>query len=205
MSINESLFPRIHPLAPQLHRPFWSVIIPAYNRPDYLAECLASVLGQAPSLQEMQILVVDDCSPTDLKKTVDAIAPGRVEYYRHPENLGNAHTFNSGLQKATGHWIHLLHDDDWVLPNFYQKLQRSLCEQPEIVGAACCRYVITDSNRNWISLSNLHRSISGILHDWLSIVAVNNPLNPPAVVIKRSVYEHIGGYHCGFIHSVGED
>ncbi|CAN1209280.1 hypothetical protein TUMEXPCC7403_03590 [Tumidithrix helvetica PCC 7403] len=205
MSINESLFPRINPVDPHLQRPFWSVIIPAYNRPDYLAECLESVLAQAPSPEDMQILVVDDCSPKELEKTVQEMGKGRVEYYRHFQNRGNAHTFNTGLQKSTGHWIHVLHDDDWVLPNFYQKFQRSLLSQPETVGAVCCRYVISDSNRNWTWLSELHRLTSGILQDWLSIIAVNNPLNPPAVAIKRSVYEHLGGYHCGFMNGNGED
>ncbi|MEE3718794.1 glycosyltransferase family 2 protein [Tumidithrix elongata RA019] len=204
MSINESLFPRIYPVAPNLPRPFWSVIVPAYNRPDHLAECLESVLAQALSPEEMQILVIDDCSPTDLEKTVQEIGKGRVEYYRHSQNHGNSFTFNTGLQKSTGQWIHLLHDDDWVLPNFYRKFQRSLLSQPETVGAACCRYAIGDSNRNWICLSELHRSTPGILQDWLSIVAVNNPLSPPAVVIKRKAYEHLGGYHC-FENGCGED
>jgi len=45
-------------------RPFWSVMIPTYNpRADYLEETLHSVLQQNPGPKQMQIEVVDDCSP----------------------------------------------------------------------------------------------------------------------------------------------
>lgn len=202
MSLNPQLFPPIPSLPDNPQRPFWSVVIPTYNRPDYLTQCLNSVLAQAIEPEQMQILVVDDCSATPLKDLVQKVGRGRVQYYRNPRNLHNSATFNVGIQKATGQWIHLLHDDDWVLPGFYHKLQQALTQQPAI-GAACCRYVNTDEvgNRQW--QADLLRPTAGLLRDWLSTIAVGNPLSPPAVVIRRDAYEKVGGY-CPNI-SCGED
>lgn len=202
MSLNEQQFPRILPLPTHAQRPFWSVVIPAYNRPGYLIECLNSVLAQAIAPEQMQILVVDDCSPTPLENLVQKIGRGRVQYYRNLRNLHNSATFNVGIQKATGQWIHLLHDDDWVLPGFYRQLQPELAQQSTI-GAACCRYVNTDDvgNRQW--QSDLLRPTAGLLGNWLATIAVGNPLSPPAVVIRREAYEKVGGY-CPEI-SCGED
>lgn len=202
MTLNAALFPRIDPVAVDRPRPFWSVVIPAYNRPDYLAHCLHSVLAQAPGPDQMQILVVDDCSPTPLATIVQQIGNGRVEYYRNAQNLLNSATFNVGVQRAIGHWIHLLHDDDWVLPGFYATLQPALTAHPD-VGAACCRFAQTDPTGHWMQESEAFRQGAGVLSNWLEKIAIDNPLSPPAVVIRRAAYERLGGYHPGI--ACGED
>ena len=56
---------RIPPVDSQVDRPFWSVMIPTYNRATYLERTLASVLAQDPGPQKMQIEVVDDASTSD--------------------------------------------------------------------------------------------------------------------------------------------
>src|SRR5208282_2916526 len=61
--------PAVAKLAPVRNpgaRPFWSVIVPLYERRTYLKQCLDSVLEQDPGPEEMEILVVDDASPSDL-------------------------------------------------------------------------------------------------------------------------------------------
>jgi protein O-GlcNAc transferase len=188
-------FPKIPAVPADQPRPFWSVVIPTYDRPEWLAHCLTSVLAQAPGPEEMQILVMDDASPTDLAPIIDRISQGRAQYYRSPQNLNQPGIFNLGLQMAVGEWIHLLHDDDWVLPGFYQKMQQALENQPAGIGAACCRYAMTDAVGNWQGVSPSLHPVAGILPRWLHTIGTQNPLNPPAVVVRRSVYETLGGYH----------
>ncbi len=188
-------FPKIPAVPADRPRPFWSVVIPTYNRPHWLAHCLTTVLAQAPDPESMQILVVDDASPIDLAPIVDRIGQGRVQYHRNSQNLNQPGIFNLGLQMAVGEWIHLLHDDDWVLPGFYQKMQQALADQPAGIGAACCRYAMTDAVGNWQGVSPSLNPVAGILPRWLQTIVTKNPLNPPAVVIRRAVYETLGGYH----------
>jgi glycosyltransferase involved in cell wall biosynthesis len=126
-------------LAERGDRPFWSVMIPTYNASGLLKKILRSVLDQDPGPGQMQIAVVDDCSPSGVAaQIVDRVAPGRVEFHRQPSNVGLAANWNGCIERARGHWIHLLHQDDVVLARFYERLGRAGRECPD-AGAAFCR------------------------------------------------------------------
>ena len=86
--------PRIDPVPEGVHRPFWSVMIPTYNRPKMLTETLESVLAQAPGPEEMQIQVCDNYSDVaDIESLVQRVGGGRVEYFRQPKlNSNNGNT-----------------------------------------------------------------------------------------------------------------
>lgn len=195
MSLNPSLFPVIPapPASPQ-PRPFWSVIVPAY-RARYLAHSLRSVLDQDPGPAQMQILVMDDCSPEALEPIVRELGGERIEYVRQQQNLGTYATENAGLRLSRGIWTHVLNDDDWVLPGFYETLERALRDQPDTVGAACCGYVNTDAQGAITWTPPPFRAGAGLLPDWLRTMGSRNPTHPVAVVVRRSVHEHVGGYY----------
>lgn len=190
-------YPKVLPLPPQTDRPFWSVMITAYKRVEYLEQALRSVLVQAPDASQMQIEVVNDGAPeaiqAELAAIVDRVGQGRIDFYRHPKNIGHPHIFNLCIQRARGQWVHLLHDDDWVEPGFYAALQSGIKQRPE-VGAAFCRYQIIDEVGQDDWLSDLHRGTSGILPDWLERIAVHCCVQFPAMTVKREVYETLGGF-----------
>jgi protein O-GlcNAc transferase len=202
MSLNPQLFPIIEPLTADVVRPFWTVIIPAY-KPQFLGQALRSVLEEDPGPQQMQIVVVDDCSPQALEPIVREVAGDRATYIRQEKNLGTYPTQNTGLAHSRGQWIHILNDDDWVLPGFYSTLRASLEKQGPAVGAACCRYVNTDEKGNRTWTAPITRPDAGALQDWLSVIAVSNPTHPVAVVVRRSTHERVGGY-CPSLKSVGD-
>ncbi|HEX6180965.1 MAG TPA: glycosyltransferase, partial [Chitinophagaceae bacterium] len=78
--------PSIAPVSPEIHRPLWSVMIPAYNCAGYLVEALNSVLAQDPGEEIMQIQVVDDCSTdANMRQLVQEVGKGRVEYFRQSQ------------------------------------------------------------------------------------------------------------------------
>jgi Tfp pilus assembly protein PilF len=177
-------------------RPFWSVIITVYNRTDYLLECLVSVLAQWPGAAEMEILVMDDASPSsEIAELVRGLGQGIVHYYRNPENCGLPGNWNVGLRLSQGQWIHLLHDDDFVLPGFYTRLHHSLESCSAQVGAAFTGYVNLDAAGAVVFSQQVYGDQQGIAPDFLSRIGVANCLNMPAVVIRRSIHETLGGYH----------
>ncbi|WP_413692973.1 glycosyltransferase family 2 protein [Psychromonas sp. KJ10-2] len=87
-----------------------SAVIPAYNRPDYLESAIKSVLAQTYPISE--IIVVDDCSTTDLLPVILAFKDERIHYHKSTTNMGNGYSRNQGTKMANGDWIAYLDDDD---------------------------------------------------------------------------------------------
>ncbi|MEM9245024.1 MAG: glycosyltransferase family 2 protein, partial [Cyanobacteria bacterium P01_F01_bin.153] len=116
MTLFEPQAPAIPPLPSDANRSQWSVMIPVYEPGPFLEVAIASVLAQKIDAQQMQIAVVDDASPTVDVESLVAKFGGRVEYHRNPNNLGPISNWNHCLKLATGHWVHLLHQDDFIQP-----------------------------------------------------------------------------------------
>jgi hypothetical protein len=76
-------------------------------------------------------------------------------------------------------------------------------KHPEI-GAGFCRHVITDANGNFQRSSPEELEMAGVLPDWLNRIAAELPLQPPSMVVRRSVYEQLGGFDKRML-SCGED
>ena len=187
--------PTIPPVADGEPRPLWSVMIPTYNCASYLREALASVLAQDPGSEVMQIAVVDDHSTQDdPAAVVEELGMGRVEFYRQPHNVGLIKNFQTTLELSRGKLIHQLHGDDLVRDGFYQKLQRAFLENPEI-GAAFCRHIIMDEHSHWQHISVLEQQESGVLPgSWLLLIAGFQRIQTPSIVVRREVYEKLGGF-----------
>ena len=187
--------PTIPPVADGEPRPLWSVMIPTYNCASYLRETLASVLAQDPGSDVMQIAVVDDHSTQDdPAAVVEELGMGRVEFYRQPHNVGIVKNFQTTLELSRGKLIHQLHGDDLVRDGFYQKLQRAFLENPEI-GAAFCRHIIMDEHSHWQHISVLEQQESGVLPgSWLLLIAGFQRIQTPSIVVRREVYEKLGGF-----------
>ena len=184
----------ILPLPEATIRPLWSVMIPTYNCANYLRETLTSVLAQDPGAEVMHIEVVDDHSTKDdPEAVVRELAGDRVSFYRQPENVGYIKNFETCLQRSRGKLVHLLHGDDCVRDGFYRKLQRGFEENSE-VGAAFCRHIHMDEQGHWNHISWLEQHKSGILSNWLERIAVQQRIQTPSIVVRRDVYEQLGGY-----------
>ena len=184
----------IKPVDDTQPRPRWSVMIPTYNCAGYLRETLASVLAQDPGPALMQIEVVDDASTKDDPEAVVAeLGQGRVEFFRQPRNLGHTHNFNTCLQRARGELVHLLHGDDQVREGFYQAMQRAFDTRPDI-GAAFCRYIAMNEQGHWQTLGPLEQGTRGVIDNWLERIAVGQRLQTPSIVVRRAVYEQVGGF-----------
>ncbi|ACK68799.1 glycosyl transferase family 2 [Gloeothece citriformis PCC 7424] len=193
--------PAINPVHKGVKRPFWSVMIPTYNCADYLVETLKCVLEQAPSPEQMQIEVVDDCSTKDdPEAVVKEIGQGRVSFYRHPKNIGASANFTSCIQRSQGQWVHILHGDDLVRPGFYAQF-RAAAEQNPTIGAGFCYFHVIDEHGNQSVMLPTEKETPGIIEDFAERMFIHNRVMAPAIVVKRSVYEHLGGFHPELFHT----
>ena len=196
--------PVIPPVPPGVARPLWSVMIPTYHCAHHLRETLARVLAQDPGPDAMQIEVVDDHSTRDAPEAVVRdLGAGRVEFFRQERNVGHSRNFATCLERSRGRLVHLLHGDDYVLDGFYRIMGRAFESHPEI-GAAFSRYVaVDDAGRQIVVSPELERE-SGIVDGWLERIAKGQLLQPPAMVVRREVYERLGGFDTR-IGTYGED
>jgi GT2 family glycosyltransferase len=177
-------------------------MIPAYDRIGYLRDSLGSVLAQDPGPEAMQIEVVDDCSAEPVAELVSELGGSRVELHRQPVNVGNARNFTTCLQLARGELVHLLHSDDAVLPGFYETLAAPFARLPELGAAFCCYLPMTADSRRQAPVARLQEH-AGVLSGWLERIAGGQKLQTPCMVVRRSVYEQLGGFDEGV--SYGED
>lgn len=187
--------PFIQPLVDVESRPLWSVMIPAYNCSAYLEEAIRSVLAQDMGEERMQIEVVDDASTdADVAEIVKTIGLGRVKYFRQPNNLGSLRNFETCINRARGHYVHLLHGDDRVRVGFYEKVTELFTRFPE-AGAAFCRCAHIDSDGKFIKSKKPEMKRDGILNDWLLRIAELQRIQYACMVVKRSVYEQLGSFY----------
>jgi glycosyltransferase involved in cell wall biosynthesis len=194
--------PHIAPLPGDTHRPKWSVMIPVYNCSKYLEKTIESVLQQDPGTEKMQIEVIDDHSTDgDVGALVERVGRGRVAYYRKEKNMGSLRNFETCINRARGHLIHILHGDDHVMDGFYREIEKLYDAHPAI-GAAFTDFFYVDPAGEVLYTDGKLLNEPGILENWLHYLAVRQRIQPPAMVVKRSVYEQLGGF---FGVKYGED
>ena len=174
-------------------RPRWSVMIPTYRCARYLGEALRSVLAQDPGPDAMQIEVVDDHSDDEPEAVVRDLGRGRVGFYRQPLNVGHIANFHACLARSRGEIVHLLHGDDLVRPGFYAALQRGFDTVPD-AGAAFCRSIYADGDGSGGDMTPEEASAAGLLPDALAHLATEQRIMTPSIVVRRGVYERLGGF-----------
>ena len=99
-----------------------SVVIPAYDKPDYTRKTIQSIINQ--SHRPIEIILSDDNSPNSLKVLVDEkrneCGPDlEIKYYRQKKNLNYYFNLQFVLGEANGKYVVLLDHDDWMIDQYY--------------------------------------------------------------------------------------
>ncbi|WEK19415.1 MAG: glycosyltransferase [Candidatus Pedobacter colombiensis] len=194
--------PQIAPLPPDPNQPQWSVMIPSYNCIHYLRKTIESVLAQAPDAKQMQIEVIDDFSTDgDVEALVNRLGKGRIGFYKQPRNVGSLRNFETCINRSKGKFVQILHGDDLVRPGFYQEVGQLFKMYPD-AGAAFTGCSDIDENDKWLWDSPQILKEAGIIDNWLLKLAEGQLLQTPCIVVRREVYEKLGGF---FAVHYGED
>jgi glycosyltransferase involved in cell wall biosynthesis len=113
--------------------PFFSVIIPVYNRAGPLRAAIESVRAQ--SCQDFEILVVDDGSADDPRKVAESFHDSRIRFISQP-NGGGGKARNTAIDNAVGRFIASLDSDDIFLPHHLAAMKALLEHAGNVVGYA---------------------------------------------------------------------
>lgn len=115
-----------------------SIVVAIYNLDTYLNKCLDSLVNQ--TLQEIEILCVDDGSTDKSGEIIDEYAkmyPNKIKAF-HKENGGEFTTRSYGLNKASGEYVTFVDCDDYVRPEWAEKLYNTAKEND--ADLAVCAY-----------------------------------------------------------------
>jgi glycosyltransferase involved in cell wall biosynthesis len=190
--------PVILPVPVSAARPKWSVMIPTFNGTRYLQQTLESVLAQDQGADNMQIEVIDDCSTTDDPEAiVKRVGQGRISFYRNPKNRGAISNFNACVERSRGHLIHILHQDDSILPGFYDYISRAATKWPDVALYATRAFVV-EEDANILGLTDRIPSLELPSND-IKPFLYGTPIRTPAVVVRRDAYERFGGFCPEFV------
>jgi glycosyltransferase involved in cell wall biosynthesis len=126
------------------HCPAVSVVIPVFCREKTIERALASVTAQ--TLQDYEILVVDDGSTDRTVQVVEALGLRQLKLIRHETNRGPAAARNTAIKAARGRWIALLDsDDEWSRDKLARQLAAMQAATSNVRGCATgFRLVRTD-------------------------------------------------------------
>lgn len=125
----------------------FSFVLPAWKG-KYLMEAVQAILDQ--SYQDFELVVVDDCSPENLKEIVLSFDDARISYHRNEKNLGAKNLvdqWNHCLTFAKGNYIILATDDDLYEPNFLEEISGLIDKYPNVDLLRCRIMQIMDNGK----------------------------------------------------------
>ena len=102
-----------------------SILMPVYNVSEYVERALASI----PERDDIEVLVIDDCSTDDsLQKVLNFTLTSKLSFkvWFHTENLGITKTINELYDKAKGEYLYQLDPDDYLITEEWLKAYEQL-------------------------------------------------------------------------------
>lgn len=165
--------------------PSVSVIIPTFNRADFINEAIDSVLNQ--TYRDFEIIIVDDGS-TD--RTADVIAAYDNEIiYEYQPNSGPSAARNRGIGLAKGKYLSFLDSDDLWLKHKLKIQMDLLFENPEI--KICYTDEIWIRNGVRVNQKKVHEKYSGFIFQRCLPLCI---ISPSSIVLHKNVFSNIGTF-----------
>lgn len=118
----------------------FSVLIPTRNRLDLLKEAIASVRNQ--SYDNWELIVSDNCSDDDVEGYVYLLGDDRIVYYRQPAPVSVTDNWNTANDMATGDYMIMLGDDDALVPDALEILEKRIADgHPQVISFMAYLYL----------------------------------------------------------------
>lgn len=174
-----------------------SVIIPLYNKAPLVLRALRSIAAQ--TLDDFEVIVVDDGSTDDGPETVELFSDSRVRLVRQ-ENAGPGAARNRGLREARGEMVAFLDADDEWLPNYLAESVRLLEGYGPQVATITSGYFAFPSGKSnepiWRE-RGLTDGVSRVMPDMSPALAVSMLayMSPCTTVARTEAIRKWGGFY----------
>lgn len=178
--------------------PLVSICIPTYNRAGMIGKAIESALGQ--SYKNIEVIVVDNASSDNTSAVVAAFQDERLKFVQNERNLGLFGNFNRCVELARGKYLHILHSDDYIDPDFTATCVAFFKKHPSVV---------LTSTRTRMVGENFEKEIPGSDTDivypapegFRRLLAARSFISCPSVMVRRDIYDEIGFFSMEYPYS----
>ena len=185
-----------------------SVIVPTFNRSEMVCRCVHSVLNT--QWDELEVIVVDDCSPDDTSRKLKDEFGDRIKYVRNEKNSFQAVSRNNGARIAEGDYLFFLDDDNVVDKDILKEISKAFEANSALGLVAPMAIHIRDRKRNivWSLGSDFNRWTSQPNDYKANIPLEELPDNPKSYptsyypngfVVPRKVFDAVGGFDESYV------
>ena len=172
-----------------------SVIVPTFNRSQWLPQSIASVLHQ--TCTDFEIIIVNDHSSDTTRDILDALNDPRIRVNHLSENQGVARARNIAAKMARGEYLAILDANDIALPDRLRIQTEFMSSHPEIslVGS----YLRLESEMGDCSITRRPKTHDAIVQSASAVCPIINT----TIMMRKSAFDFVGGYPEAFRR--GED
>lgn len=180
-----------------------SICVPAYKKPDFVIRLLDAVLLQ--DYKDVEVIITDDSPNREIEL---AIAPYTaqltIHYHRNIPALGSPKNWNSAIDRSSGDFFMLVHQDDWFEnPKALSIFVRELTNHPS-ASFAFCKNIAQKANGAFMVL----QAIPSLLHKLKSYpnrLLLAQVMGPPSNVMLKAEVKSVVRYDEKFIWLVDVD
>lgn len=179
-----------------------SVVIPLYNKGQFIARAVDSVLAQ--SMSDWELIVVDDGSSDQGPAIVEGYQSERVRLVRQA-NAGVSAARNQGVRMAQAKLVAFLDADDYWAPDHLANLAEAAQQLPQCLAWATAYFVVPEfGSARAIALPAEQVGRTTVMPDYFAqIRSHEHPIHSSAVMVQRDAMLRLGGFPAGV--SAGED
>ena len=179
--------------------PYFSIVIPVYNKEKFVVKTIESVLSQ--TFTDYEIIIVNDGSTDQSEAKISTFKDNRIKYYSK-KNEGVALARNFGIEKATADYICFLDADDYWYPTFLETMQRYSSELPEQKVFAAAIEIET-KNKTIPARYSIPPTSDFQIVNFFDASQKECVLWTSSVCIHKSIFEKVGDFDTKIKH--GED
>ena len=180
-----------------------SVIIPTFNRAEMVCRCVQSILDT--EWPELEVIVVDDCSPDDTMNKVKERFGDKVKYIRNERNSFQAVSRNNGAKIATGDYLFFLDDDNVVDRRIFIEMTQAFSENAKLGLVAPMAVHMRPGKNNviWSLGSDFNRWTSQPKDYCPNLPVAELPGSPASYptsyypngfMVPRKIFDAVGGF-----------
>lgn len=160
-----------------MNSPLVSVVIPAYNQAEFLAEAIQSVLNQ--TYQNFEIIVVNDASTDDTDEVMAKFTDARLNYIVHEQNRRLSAARNTGINASKGGILFLLDADDLFHPDKLRAHVEFLEKRPDVGVSYNARFELNHSSNTIREMWRPPLTVT------LKDLILGFPFSPSDTVVRR--------------------